>query len=267
MRIPWYIGAPAVIAAGYGALRLLASHAAYYPYKYPRGDWDLEAGAAVRNVWLTAADGVRLHAWYAAAPGASLVTLFLHGNAGNLTHRAPHIRRLTEAGSSVLVLDYRGYGKSGGSPSEAGLYADAEAAYQYLVSQGHPPRRIVLHGESLGSAVAVDLASRRECAGVVLEAAFSSGQAVAGAALPLIGPLLFRQYDSLSKIHRVRAPLLFLHGGADDIVPLRLGRALFEAAPEPKSFWTIPGAGHNDLLDAAGAAYVERLRRFYAATE
>jgi hypothetical protein len=132
------------------------------------------------------------------------------------------------------------------------------------LEQGHDPRRIVLHGESLGTAVAVDLAARRECAGVVLEAAFSSGQAVAGAALPLVGPLVFRQYDSTGKIGGVRAPMLFLHGDADTIIPLRLGKALFDAAPEPKSFWTIPGAGHNDLLESAGAAYVERLRQFYA---
>jgi len=121
----------------------------------------------------------------------------------------------------------------------------------------------VAHGESLGTAVAVDLAARRPCAGVVLEAPFSSARAVAARVLPVIGPLLVSSYDSASKIQRVRAPLLFLHGDRDSIVPLDLGRALFDAAREPKAFWVVPGADHNDLVEAAGPRYRERLREFY----
>jgi uncharacterized protein len=129
--------------------------------------------------------------WWIMAPQASLVTLYLHGNAGNVTHRFLQIREITAGGSSVLMLDYRGYGKSGGSPSEHGLYADADAAYLYLLDHGYSARHIVLQGESLGTAVAVDLASRKECAGVVLEAAFTSGRDVANTVLPLIGPYCF----------------------------------------------------------------------------
>ena len=112
-------------------------------------------------MWLQAADGVKLHAWWLKAPGSRVATLFLHGNAGNVTHRAGHMLAIAEAGSSVLVIDYRGYGRSEGRPDEAGLYADAEAAYQHLLAAGYTPDRIVLHGESLGTAVAVELASRR----------------------------------------------------------------------------------------------------------
>ena len=251
MQIPWYISWPIVIAFVVGILFMAASRAPYYPLKYPSGFWGLQSELGAKDVWLLTSDGVRLHAWWVMAPQASLVTLYLHGNAGNVTHRFLQIREITAAGSSVLMLDYRGYGKSGGSPSEHGLYADADAAYLYLLDHGYSARHIVLQGESLGTAVAVDLASRKECAGVVLEAAFTSGRDVANTVLPVIGPLLFRGFDSKSKIAKIRAPLLFFHGDRDEIIPLKLGRSLFEAAPEPKWFIEVPGAGHNDLVETA----------------
>ena len=141
------------------------------------------------------------------------MTLFLHGNAGNLTHRYQSSREITAAGSSVLMIDYRGYGKSAGRPSEKGLFADAEAAYQYLMKnsmKNSRPEQVIVHGESLGTAVAVDLASRRPCGGVVLEAAFTSASDVAGTVLPVIGRLLIRSLDSRGKIAR-RVPTLFIH--------------------------------------------------------
>jgi fermentation-respiration switch protein FrsA (DUF1100 family) len=120
-----------------------------------------------------------------------------------------------------------------------------------------------VHGESLGTAVAVDLASRHECGGVVLEAAFTAASDVAGTVLPVIGPLLIRSFDSRRKIVRVRAPILFIHGRADHTIPIQLGQALFNAAAEPKSFWVIAGADHNDIVDSAGPEYRKRLRSFY----
>jgi len=263
MHVPWYIGWPIVIAFAVGILFIVASRAPYYPIKYPSGFWELQSKLGAEDVWLLTPDGVRLHAWLVRAPQASLVTLYLHGNAGNLTHRFLPIREITAAGSSVLMLDYRGYGKSEGSPSERGLYADADAAYLHLLSRGYSAQHIILQGESLGTAVAVDLASRKECAGVVLEAAFTSGGDVANTVLPIVGPLVFRGFDSKSKIARIRAPLLFFHGNRDEIIPLRLGRNLFEAAPEPKWLIEIPGAGHNDLVETAGSSYRERLHEFY----
>jgi fermentation-respiration switch protein FrsA (DUF1100 family) len=263
MQIPGYIGWPIVIAFVIGMLFVVASRAPYYPMKYPSGFWGLQSKLGAEDVWLLTADGVRLHAWLVTAPQASLVTLYLHGNAGNVTHRFLQIREITAAGSSVLMLDYRGYGKSGGSTSERGLYTDADAAYVYLLDRGYSARHIVLQGESLGTAVAVDLASRKECAGVVLEAAFTSGGDVANTVLPVIGPLLFRSFDTKSKIANIRAPLLFFHGDRDEIIPLKLGRSLFEAAPEPKYFIEVPGAGHNDLVERAGPTYRERLHEFY----
>jgi fermentation-respiration switch protein FrsA (DUF1100 family) len=161
------------------------------------------------------------------------------------------------------MLDYRGYGKSSGSPSEHGLYADADAAYLYLLDHGYSARQIILQGESLGTAVAVDLASRKDCAGVVLEAAFTSGGDVANTVLPFVGHLVFRGFDSKRKIANIRAPLLFFHGDRDETIPFKLGRSFFDAAPEPKYFVEIPGAGHNDLVETAGSTYRERLHEFY----
>ena len=263
MQIPWYIGWPLVIAFAVGILFIVASRAPYYPIKYPNGFWELQSKLVAEDVWILTSDGVRLHAWWVKAPQASLVTLYLHGNAGNLTHRFLPIREITAAGSSILMLDYRGYGKSGGSPSEHGLYTDADAAYLYLLSHGYNAQHIVLQGESLGTAVAVDLASRKACAGVVLEAAFTSGGDVANTVLPVIGPVVFRSFDSKSKIANIRAPVLFFHGNRDEIIPLKLGRNLFDAAPEPKWFMEIPEAGHNDLVETAGSTYRERLHEFY----
>lgn len=248
----------------YALLCFLASRSVYYPMKYPEGAWGLESELGAADAWIIAPDGVRLHAWMVKVAGSRFVTLFLHGNAGNLTHRELHFRNIAAAGSSVLIPDYRGYGRSSGRPTEKGLYRDADAAYEYLLARGYRAEDIIVHGESLGTSVAVHLASRRPCAGVVLESAFPSARAVAGTVLPVIGPLLVWGFDALSQIGAVRAPLFFIHGDHDDIIPLRLGRSLYDAAPEPKSMWIVSGAGHNDLVETAGSEYVSRLSEFYA---
>jgi len=263
VRVPNYIRWPALAASGYGALYLIAGRMAYFPLKYPEGEWQLQAQIGATEVWLRTAGGLRLNAWWVPSSDARLVTLFLHGNAGNLTHREGHLREITAAGSAVLILDYRGYGKSGGRPTERGLYEDAAAGYRYLIDRGYRAAQIIVHGESLGCAVAVDLAAREPCAGVVLEAPFTSGADMAQSVLPVFGPLLFRGFDARRKIGHVRAPLLVMAGDRDEVVPHELSRALFAAAPEPKIFWEIPGAGHNDIVEAAGAPYRERLQAFY----
>ncbi|MBZ5608371.1 MAG: alpha/beta hydrolase [Acidobacteriia bacterium] len=263
-RLPLHIGWPIAVVLASGVLYFLANRALYYPTKFPQGWWDQQAQLGATDVWLETQDRVRLHAWWVPADGSRLVTLFLHGNAGNVTHRAGQIREIVAAGSSILMLDYRGYGKSAGRPTEKGLYADSEAAYVYLLGLGYRGRQIILHGESLGSAVAVDLAYRRPCAGLVLEAPFTSASDVAGTVLPVLGPALVHGYNSIPKIRWLLAPKLFLQGDRDEIIPLRLGQALYAAAQEPKSFWIVQGAGHNNILEKAGPAYRERLQTFYA---
>jgi fermentation-respiration switch protein FrsA (DUF1100 family) len=164
----------------------------------------------------------------------------------------------------VLLLDYRGYGLSEGSPSEPGVYADARAGLAWLIERsGIPESRTVVFGRSLGGAVAVELARDRPLGGVILESTFSSASDVAAVAFG--GPvarIVRGRFDSIAKISHVRSPLLFFHGDGDDIVKYALGRRLFDAAPEPKAFETIRGAGHNDTVEVGGRAYFERIRRF-----
>lgn len=262
-RIPWYVAYPLVAAAAYAVLYWFANRSVYFPSKYPEGSWDFQTQLGAADVWLETADGVRIHAWQVDRPGARFVTLYFHGNAGNITDRYHHFLGITSAGSSVLMIDYRGYGKSSGRPTENGIYTDADAAYDHLLKTGHHSGEIILHGESLGTAVAVDLASRRPCSAVVLEAPFTSGRDVASTVLPIIGPAVIWSFDSRKKIGRIHAPILIIHGDRDEIIPTRLGQALFDAAPEPKSHWIVPGAHHNDIVETAGASYRDHLLSFY----
>lgn len=257
MSYPKIAAAVVVLLALWAGLVPLARRMAFFPMRYPAGYWGMQGKA--EDVWLQV-DGLRLHAWWLEVPGAQTATLFLHGNAGNLSHRGYAMEAVTAAGSSILVLDYRGYGKSEGSPDEQGLYRDAQAGYEWL--RGRGAARMVVHGESLGAAVAVELASRNPVAGVILEAPFSSGRDMAATALPVVGPLLFWGWDSVSRIGKVQAPVLILHGNNDEIVPFRLGQRLFAAAREPKRMWVADGGGHNDLARQPG--YGEQLAAFHA---
>jgi len=238
-------------------------HFLYYPMPYPQGDWGAQAKAGAQDVWLTTKDGIRLNAWWFPKADAHFATLFLHGNAGNVTHRIDHAKAIQLAGSAVLVVDYRGYGKSKGRPSERGLYLDADAAYDELIRLGYPANRIIVQGESLGSAVAAELAARRPCAGLVLESPFASLSEMAGTVLPVIGSLVAHGFDTDKKIGKVHVPVLVMHGDADEIVPFSQGEKVFRRANQPRIFWRVSGAHHNDLLYAAGKEYVDRLRGFY----
>ncbi|MEM7409882.1 MAG: alpha/beta fold hydrolase [Myxococcota bacterium] len=220
-------------------------------------------GISAESLFLETRDGVRVHAFYLpGAPRRDRALLFLHGNAGNASHRLPNAAQLARLGSDVLLLDYRGYGLSEGTPSEAGTAEDARAALAHLTTErGFAPERIVLFGRSLGGAVAVELAQDRPLAGVILESTFTS---VADMARTLLGPLgaAIRGFPSDERVGQLRAPLLSFHGDRDEIVPFALGQRLFEVAPEPKSFETIVGAGHNDTVEVGGAPYFARIERF-----
>jgi uncharacterized protein len=263
VRVPIPAGIAIAAAFAIGFLYFLARWALYHPSKYPEGYWDTQKLVGASDAWMETSDGVKIHGWWVQREGSSFATLFLHGNAGNITDRAPRIQEITAAGSSVLMLDYRGYGKSSGRPSEQGLYRDSEAGFIYLLGKGYRAEQIILHGESLGTAVAIDLASRRPCAALILEAPFTSASDVAGTVVPFIGPLLVRSFNSLPKMPWIRVPKFFMQGDRDEMIPLRLGQELFAAAQGPKTFWIIPGAGHNDILETAGAEYRHRLKAFY----
>jgi len=226
-----------------------------------------DAGLDYREQWITTADGVRLHAWYLPGPPGAPVVLFLHGNAGNLSHRVPTLSLLSELGAGVLIVSYRGYGLSGGEPGEQGTYHDAQAAHDHLTGVlGVPARRIVVHGRSLGGAVASWLAVERECGALVLESTFTSVPDLAAEIYPLFPVRLLARirYDTLSRIASVRCPVLVVHGRDDEVVPFRHGRRLFEAAPQPRAFLEIPG-GHNDSRMLHDPRYREALRRMIEA--
>ena len=240
-----------------------ANRSAFFPSRYPEGDWEARDRVGAEDVTLSSSEGLSLNGWWLQPPDARWATLFLHGNAGNVTQRTDAMREVAAAGSAVMILDYRGYGKSEGSPTEAGLYRDARAAYDFLRNKGWTTEQIVLHGESLGTAVAVQLATEVEFGGIVLEAPFPSARAVASRVLPVLGPLLVWGFDTESRIAQIRGPVLIIHGDRDEVIDIELGRRVFAGAREPKQFWTVAGAGHNNLVAAAGAEYRKRLREFY----
>ncbi len=205
------------------------------------------AGAKVLN--LVTNDGESLLAWYVApAPGKPLL-LYFHGNGGNLSTQTRLLQALTSSGNGLLAVEYRGYPGSSGSPSEKGLLLDAEAAYAKALALGVPAGRIVVLGQSLGSGVAVALASHREIGAIVLDSPFTSAVAVASRRYWMfpVHWLMRDPFHSDERIGRVTAPLLIVHGTDDPVIPFDFGRSLFDLANQPKAFITVDGAGHLSI--------------------
>jgi uncharacterized protein len=220
---------------------------------------------AHEDVWFESEDGERLHGWWAPAAGEPRGhVLFLHGNAGNVGDRALHVGLLSGAGLDVLAFDYRGYGRSSGRPSERGTYLDARAALAALRRRpGVDPRRVVYVGESLGGAVALELALHAAPAALVLQSTFTSIRDMARLHYPIVPRAVVPDaYPSLRRIAALRAPLLCLHGDRDEIVPLMHGEALFAAAPEPKRMHVLAGVAHNDVLARAGREWAQAIADF-----
>lgn len=225
-----------------------------------------DAGMEFDDVEFRSSDGVSLHGWF--VPGDGDVTMiWFHGNGGNISHRLGNMVEINRRlGLNIFIFDYRGYGKSGGSPTEAGTYMDAEAAIAYVRSRADvDPEKIVYFGRSLGCAVASEAALARRPRALICESGFTSIGAIARSAypfLPGIQILVTTKYDTLSKIARVSTPVMILHGDRDDIVPFSMGEELFEAASAPKRFYAIRGAGHNDTYLVGGGAYFEAMGAF-----
>jgi hypothetical protein len=198
---------------------------------------------------LLTSDGLSLLAWYRpAAIGKPTLVLF-HGNAGHIGHRGIKVRPYLDAGLGVLLVEYRGYGGNDGAPSEEGLYQDGRAALEFLDGEGVSGTRVVLYGESLGAGICVQMARERPVGALVLEAALTSVGDVAAHHYPYLPArwLALDRFDNVAKIPFVSVPVLMIHGERDRIVPVRFGRALFEAAVEPKEISIFPEANHNDL--------------------
>ncbi|MBI3950611.1 MAG: alpha/beta hydrolase [Acidobacteria bacterium] len=248
-------------------LRLMENSMIYFPVKYPEGFWQpAEFGVAAEDWFFTTEDGVKLHGWYASQEGARQTLVWCHGNAGNISHRLDHLKILLERVKvNVFILGYRGYGRSKGTPSEDGLYLDAQAAYDYLVSQKNvEASQIILYGQSLGGAVVIDLALKRPCAGLIIESSFTSAKDMATHVYPFLPVHYFMgvRFDSAAKIARLHAPVLIMHGAQDEVVPYELGQKLFAAANEPKEFYPIQRATHNDPFIIGGEEYYAKIREF-----
>lgn len=217
------------------------------------------------DVFFPAIDGTRLHAWWLPEEASSRALIVSHGNAGNISYRGQAGDFLRdELETNVLMYDYRGYGKSDGSPSEEGTYSDIRGAYAYVRSRGFAPETVFLMGQSLGTAVTVDLAANEKVAGVILEAPFTSATAVARRLywpLPLY-LLMSTKYDSLSKIRRINAPLAIVHGTGDSVIPYAFGRELFEAASPPKEFFEVRADVHEGAIMGLGPAEIRKLSEF-----
>lgn len=214
-------------------------------------------GAAEEKI--VTADGVEIMAWYAPAPAGAPTIVLFHGNGGFIAAFADRIRDGQEKGRGVMLVEYRGYSGLTGTPTEEGLYADGRAALDWLGKRGVPSTSIFLYGESLGSGIATKLASERRVAGVILESPYTSAPAVGQSAYWMfpVSWLMWDRYDSLSRIKDIHAPLLIMHGGADQVIPQSQGRELFEAALEPKIAFFPETAHHVDLDRYGGTEEVD----------
>ena len=215
------------------------------------------------EVWLTAEDGTRLNAWF--VPGKRPATiLLLHGNAGNISHRMDKLEILHRLGYSIFMPDYRGYGKSLGRPSEAGIYLDAQAAYQYLLGVRRLRlSQIILYGESLGCAPALHLAAQVPAGALILEAPFTSVPDMAKLLLPFLpaNRLVRQRYDNKNKIGITKLPILILHSPEDEIIPFKMGEELYRLARPPKELIRLRG-DHNAGFMVSGGAYPKAIADF-----
>lgn len=225
-----------------------------------------DIGLAYEDVTLRAADGVTLHGWFVPHPRARAVVLFFHGNGGNVAHSLDMLEIFDRLGLSAFILDYHGYGRSGGTPSEQATYLDAQAAWDYLTRQrGIPPRQIVVFGRSLGAAVASWLLARERPAAAVIESGFTSLPNLAADRYPWLPAhrLSRYRYETLTNLRRAACPVLVAHSPDDEVVPFRHGRELFEAIPGEKAFLELRG-DHNGGFRQVGDAYPRALGEFIA---
>jgi len=235
----------------------------FFPYRdldAAPSDW----GYAYEDVFITTADDVRLHGWYIPHPEARRVLLFFHGNAGNISHRGDSIAIFHRLGLNVFIIDYRGYGRSQGSPSEQGLYRDAAASWRYLTeTRGFDPGEVVLFGRSLGGAVAAQLASTVQPGGLILESTLSSARDFARSVFPLLSRLVVVRYgfDTVRSVVLVHCPVLVLHSPDDEIMPFALGEKVYAAAGQPKRLVKLHG-DHNGGFLLSQPGYQRELGAF-----
>ncbi len=223
-----------------------------------------DAGLSFEEVSIATSDGLQLHGWFVPAVSSKVTVLFLHGNAGNISHRLDSIEIFHELGLDTLIIDYRGYGQSEGKPGEQGTYLDAQAGWDYLVSsRGIAPEQIVIFGRSLGGAVAAWLAVENKAAAVIIESCFSSALDMARRLYPFMPARLITRlkYPVRDYVSQLNIPLLVIHSRDDEIIPFSMGQAIFEAATEPKAMLELSG-DHNYGFLLSRDRYAAGLQEF-----
>jgi fermentation-respiration switch protein FrsA (DUF1100 family) len=237
----------------------------FVPSRYLNGNWH-PPGLQCEDVEFAAHNGIRLHGWYCPVPRPRCVFLMAHGNAGNITHRVDRITSWQRSlNVSVFVFDYRGYGRSTGYPNEPGVYSDARAAYHWLTAdKGIAPDDVVFFGESLGTAVALQLATEVTPRVLILESPFTSAVEMGQRAFPWLPVrwMMRNRFASIEKIGRYHGPLLIIHGTQDTVIPFTMGQTLFDRANEPKRFYAVTGADHNDVALMGGRPYMQTMDEF-----
>lgn len=242
-------------------VKYVERHNIYFPMKEIHTTPEL-IGLSHEEVYFRAPDDIQLHGWFIPnnmaeftppfRERAGFTILFCHGNGGNISHRLEKIELLHRLGLNVFIFDYRGYGKSKGSPSESGLYKDVDAAYHYLTEERKVSNHnIILYGESLGGAVAIDLAKGQDVRALITEEAFTSIKDMAKIVYPFVPSFLIsNKFDSISRIKEVTCPKLIIHSINDEIAPFYLGQKLFDVAAPPKEFLKIRGSHNTAFLDS-----------------
>jgi fermentation-respiration switch protein FrsA (DUF1100 family) len=259
--MPWRIAEATLTSYGQIANGLFAfQRSLLYQVGSDVPDLARAAVEGFRAVTVTTPDGLELTSWFrAAAPGMATL-LVSHGNAGHIGHRVAKLAAFAEAGYGLFMVGYRGFGGNPGTPDEQGLYTDARAGLAWLERHGVPAEQVVAYGESLGTAVAVEVAGAAPVAAVVLESPYTSLADVAASHywyMPFAGSLVPDRFEARKVIGKVEAPVLMLHGKRDTIIPVRQAEELFEAANEPRELAIIPQAGHMDLYDHGAAGIVK----------
>lgn len=225
-----------------------------------------DLGLKAEDAWPETKDGIKLHGWFLEAPQSNACLLFFHGNADNISSRLPKAKEWVERGISVFLLAYRGYGKSKGEiKTGEDLCKDAEAALKWLQEKKlYTASQLILYGESIGAVPAIELANKEKFKAIILEAPFTCLKELAKHHYGLAPDLLIKDFlmDNESKISKLKSPVFILHGTQDEIVPFEMGKRLFEKAPQPKEFFAIQDAHHNDITSVGGSDFFDRPLRF-----
>jgi fermentation-respiration switch protein FrsA (DUF1100 family) len=234
----------------------------YFPY-FEIEQTPQDLGLKYQDIYIKTPDGFILNGWFIPAEDSKYTIIFFHGNAGNISHRLDKISIFHKLGLNTFIFDYRGYGKSKGKPDEKGFYIDAEAVYKYLLNELKIlENKIILYGESLGTAIAIKLASEQKVKAIILEGAFSRGKDMAKRIYPFLPYFFFsNSFDSLSRIKKIEFPKLFLHSQDDEIVPFSLAKKLYDSAPDPKDLIKLNGS-HNGCFLESKELYISALDKF-----